>query len=595
VVIVFHAFPRALTGGFVGVDVFFVISGYLISQIILRRLDTRDFSFREFYARRVARIFPSLVVVLATVVALGWYTGVMLGYEFQQTGRHVVASSAFVANEIFRREIGYFDTAAELKPLLHLWSLGVEEQFYLLWPATLWLAARRGKQFAVIVATLMLSFALNLHAVTREPADAFYSTAVRLWELALGALVAWLALRGRLRSPLPPDAQSWIGIGLIAAACVGVGSGDPFPGWRALLPTIGAAMVIASGETAWLNRRVLSLRPIVYVGLISYPLYLWHWPLLSFARLQQGGEEPPITTIIGAVVIAVALSVATYHVVERPIRFGRTLRWRTPALVSAMLVVAVAGGLAARGRIPRRNDRQLLLSVDWNRYVAFYRAGQCLVEQQLRPSLPAECESAEYRDTTRTSVLLWGDSHAAHLYPGFATIAAERNLGLAQHTMNLCTPVIDATPVECAAFTRQVLDRISTTRPDVVVMASRWRKDLDELGKTIEELERRGVSRIVIVGPVPRWKIFLSRILVRSQLAGQGTPQRLVDVDSSQFTIEQQLRSALGGRRVSYISALEHMCTAEGCLTNIGGIPTAWDNTHLTEPASRSLALRIID
>ena len=576
-----------------------MISGYLISGIIFGRVQAGTFSIREFYARRIARIFPALTVLLAAVLLIGW--AVMLGTEFRLLGRHVVASAAFVANEIFRQEIGYFDTAAELKPLLHLWSLGVEEQFYLIWPLLLWLSARRGWTLPAIVVMAVLSFGLNLAVVASNPTDAFFLTPVRLWELALGALIAWRALRGELRIRLSDNLLSWAGLAMIAVACVALGGFDPYPGWRALLPTLGTALVIVAGERggAWPNRVLLSHRAIVYVGLISYPLYLWHWTLLSFARLSRVGDDPPAAMIAGAIVLAVILSALTYELVERPIRFGNTRRWRTPVLVGGMLLVSAAGFMAARGRmttLPERGRPPLLL--DQERYIESYRGGVCLVEQEMRPTLPAECESAGFDDTSGTSILLWGDSHAAQLYPALAALAGERGFALAQHTMSNCVPVLDAPPDECGAFTRQVLARVAVARPDVVILASRWAGDVDKVARTLAALEQRGVGRIVVVGPVPKWSAVLPRLILlyrRSHGFGPPPERMRFGEDPAPAEIEPRLRAAVATPRAAYVSALELLCTADGCLATLDGTPTAWDNAHLTEPAARLLARRILD
>ncbi|MFO0456883.1 MAG: acyltransferase family protein, partial [Alphaproteobacteria bacterium] len=284
-VMIFHAFPSSLKGGFVGVDIFFVISGYLISSIILRDLHAGEFSFAGFYARRIRRIFPALALVMFAVLAFGYFA--LLADEYMQLGKHVGAGAAFLSNVVLWREAGYFDNASETKPLLHLWSLAVEEQFYILWPALLYLCWRwRCSTLAVLLTVTALSFAANLASLRYDLSLAFYSPFTRFWELSAGAVLAYLNVtRPLMLRPNLQNAMSWLGLALILAACFGLRKSLSFPGFWALLPVVGACLMIAAGAAAPVNRWLLARPWMVGIGLISYPLYLWHWPLLSLARI----------------------------------------------------------------------------------------------------------------------------------------------------------------------------------------------------------------------------------------------------------------------------------------------------------------------
>lgn len=345
-VVLFHAFPAVLPGGFVGVDIFFVISGFLISTIIFSNLARGSFSFTEFYVRRIRRIFPALLVVLLAVAGFGWFT--LLADEYKHLGKHLYGGAGFFANFLLQREAGYFDTSTESKPLLHLWSLSVEEQFYIAWPFLLWLAWRlRVRPLPFIVLLLGASFVLNVTSLAGNPVAAFYSPQTRFWELLVGALLAYLPLRTQggaspTRPLLSADGRSWLGGGLMALALLLISRERGFPGWWAALPTVGAALLISAGAGARVNRLILSSRVLVAFGLISYPLYLWHWPLLAFARVI-GGEEAGLALRSGAVALAVALAWLTWRVVERPLRFGPRGRAKALALASVMLGVGTAG------------------------------------------------------------------------------------------------------------------------------------------------------------------------------------------------------------------------------------------------------------
>ncbi|HJW02870.1 MAG TPA: acyltransferase, partial [Azospira sp.] len=277
-VVVFHAFPANLRGGFVGVDIFFVISGFLISNIIFRSLQRGDFSFAEFYAHRIKRIFPALIVVLTASFAFGWFA--LLPDEFKQLGKHMAAGAGFVQNFVLWNESGYFDTASELKPLMHLWSLAIEEQFYLIYPLLIWAAWRvRLNALALVVALGCLSFGLNVLEIREAPVKTFFVPQTRYWELLAGAVLAYLQLfkQGQFAPALsrPPALSAYrqrllnnllsaCGLLLILLAVITIHKGRAFPGWWALAPVMGAFLLILAGPQAWVNRRLLANRLMVF-------------------------------------------------------------------------------------------------------------------------------------------------------------------------------------------------------------------------------------------------------------------------------------------------------------------------------------------
>ena len=341
-VVGFHAFPLGIRGGFIGVDIFFVISGFLISTIIFDGLEAGVFSFSEFYGRRIKRIFPALALILLASYAFGWFA--LFPHEYAQLGKHIAAGAGFVSNFVLSNESGYFDNLAETKPLLHLWSLGIEEQFYIVWPLLLWLAWRfRIRILGLTVAVAVASFALNIFGIFIDDVPTFYSPQTRFWELLTGSLLAWHRLQGvdetserqrkvsallgrfsgrRIAEDFRATArhlQSWSGACLIAFALLFLTKSQPYPGWWALLPTIGAALIIAGGARSGFNRKILSHPVLVWFGLISYPLYLWHWPLLSFARIMVG-DVPSAGIRITAVALSVPLAWVTWVLLEKPIR-----------------------------------------------------------------------------------------------------------------------------------------------------------------------------------------------------------------------------------------------------------------------------------
>lgn len=381
-VVGFHAFPDWARGGFVGVDIFFVISGFLISSIIFGSLAKDSFSFQEFYARRIKRIFPALIVVMTFCFIFGWF--ILLPHEYKQLSKHIIASGTFLSNFAFWREAGYFNNAADTKPLLHIWSLGIEEQFYIIWPLILYFAWKKKLNLLLLAAAIAISsFILNVAFINVSPIATFYLPVTRFWELLLGSILGYITLNGislwgevlkwsanpllgnvghstphYLEGAAMRNFQSLFGFFLIVLAIVFIDKYSAFPGWLALLPTVGTCLIISAGRQSWFNRVVLSHRVIVWFGLISYPLYLWHWPLLSFAHIVDSGKVAPQVRT-AAVLIAIALAWLTYQYVEKKIRF-RKERIVTVMLLLICSTIIVTGGLAWKKIIhPRHHNPQL--------------------------------------------------------------------------------------------------------------------------------------------------------------------------------------------------------------------------------------------
>jgi len=341
-VVAFHAYPKLLRGGFVGVDVFFVISGFLITSLILSGLRDQSFSFLDFYGRRVRRLFPALFAVLLTVLALGYLT--MLPGDYASLGWHTVAAAAFAGNIQNYAEAGYFDVPAATKPLLHLWSLGVEEQFYLIFPTILITVWRLKSARLLLVALGASSFVLNVTLVHRHPSFAFYLPLTRFWEFMAGAMLADGASNTRFsrfagsENCRIRDSASAAGMLLIAGGLL-LARDDGFPGWMATLPVAGTALIIWAGPKSWFNRNFLSRPWLVFVGLISYPLYLWHWPLLVIVRNSSA------SLLLRSIEVGLQSSLSLFrfcspgrHTASLKLRFGPGVRlrrvgdrpWRSP-------------------------------------------------------------------------------------------------------------------------------------------------------------------------------------------------------------------------------------------------------------------------
>lgn len=336
-VVLFHAFPNAIRGGFIGVDIFFVISGFLISTIIIANLDNNRFSYADFYARRIRRIFPALIAVLGSCWLLGWFS--LFADEFKQLGKHIAAGSSFVANLVLWSESGYFDNVAETKPLLHLWSLGIEEQFYIFWPLLLGFVWNMRATLKIIMLLFVISFAINIYLVSVDASAAFYSPFSRFWELMAGGMLAWLATHRPAFFQRYRNMQSAVGLALLAAGLVLLNRDRAFPGWWALLPVLGALLLVSAGASAWINRNILANRIMVWFGLISYPLYLWHWPLIAFTRILKN-EALTTKNSVSVILLSVLFAWLTYRFIESPMRRSKP---QTLMLSLLMLAILIAG------------------------------------------------------------------------------------------------------------------------------------------------------------------------------------------------------------------------------------------------------------
>lgn len=432
-VVIFHAFPKWIKGGFIGVDIFFVISGFLISSIIFANLQQNKFSFKEFYIHRTKRIFPALITMLVSSYIFGWF--VLFPDEFQQLGKHIAASAGFIQNIILWKEAGYFDIDSELKPLMHIWSLGVEEQFYLIYPLLIFIIwQRRINILATIIVLLFLSLGLNVIDIEKNSIRTFFMLPTRFWELLAGSLLAYICLfkQGWIQNVLfrliPISMQkdkilnnvfSILGLLLILTSAFIFNKNLLFPGAWALIPVIGAFLIILAGKNAWVNQKILSNRLMVFIGLISYPLYLWHWPLLSFAKIIES-EQPSIEIQIIAVILSFLFSWLTYRFIEKPIRFGQKPALKAILLSMILGIVGYIGyytflqnGLTNRESI--KEYAHMFKEIDKKSF------NEDFVQEKALPPTTA----------------IIGDSHASHLI-ALKELAKRTNETVEFHSLGAC-------------------------------------------------------------------------------------------------------------------------------------------------------------
>ncbi len=491
-VVIYHAFPDTLKAGFMGVDIFFVISGYLISSIIFENIDRGSFSFGQFYGRRIKRIFPALTLVLLSCLVFGWFG--LLGDEFKQLGKHAAAGAGFVSNFFFWQEVGYFNNAAETKPLLHLWSLAIEEQFYIFWPLLVWLTWKRKTLFLVLFAALLMgSLAYNVYLVRLDPTATFYSPATRIWELLAGVLLAYISTQPRTGTDRPwqfsdsmRQTASALGVILLAIAFFKIDKGRPFPGTWAVLPVLGSFLLIFAGPTAWFNRFVLSNRVLVWIGLISFPLYLWHWPMLSFMRIVES-ETPSLGCRVLAVGLSVILAWMTYYFVEKPIRANGKSAAKIAVLSACVAVLGIAGFVIFQNNgVPARAAAQINGVNSWDNLTF---ATPCKFITQ-GPNHDDWCNIGNAPSKPPTTLLI-GDSVGNNFAPmlqSYSEQAGDSSFVFRQFGRGLCHGFPEVAYENCQELVKATHTYIEATPSvDTIILAANWPlyfNGFDRIGST---------------------------------------------------------------------------------------------------------------
>jgi len=616
-VVLYHLGGFGVTGGYGGVDVFFVISGFLICGILKAEIAQGRFSLATFYERRCRRIFPALFAVLAvtTIAAVA----VLLPRDLRDFGESLRSVAAFVANYYFARKTGYFDAAAEEKPLLHLWSLSVEEQFYIFFPLLLMLVARyRPKWCVPVFATAAAaSLALSAHLVASDPARAYFATPGRAWELLVGVLVTYaVAPRARIAR----EGLAALGLALIAYGCFVYTDATPFPGPSALVFCVGAGLVIVAGSGGpTLAGRLLSTPPMVGIGLISYSLYLWHWPLIVFLRYRfqqvfEADGSMPIGLQLALLAASVLLAYLSWRFIEAPFRRAKARRSRVFAwfggLTAALLGISLA--LTISRGLPSRWPADVLSLID---------------ETELRKSslcLPVDAGSGWPRGVCRAgnsavapTTLLWGDSHAQFYTNVMHAEAVRTGQGLLVAAIGGCPPMTGivlegrSKAEACHELADAVVRQVATQGIRRVVLAARWAYYVEgsryggeagepailsargvennqsivetQLEATVKAIAATG-AEVVLLGPVPEQRFKVSPAVVRERVWGQTLPPAETHAD---FEVRQrhvmpllEKLSHLPHVRILYPDRL--LCDAQTCAFAHDGLPLYTDNNHLS-------------
>lgn len=600
-VLLFHAGFLSIAGipvapgGYVGVDVFFVISGYLISKIIHAEISSDNWSVATFYARRVRRIFPALFVVYAA--CLIWAAGFGLAGDAQAIQSAVISSILFVSNLNFANQSGYFDTGLQNNPLLHTWSLSIEEQFYILFPLIL-IALRHASRKALLAALCVLvlaSFAASVFLSLTRPDSAYYSLSARAWELGIGSLLAVWAphhLSRRLAEVL-----GIAGLAAIFYAIVSFDKATTFPGPWALVPVLGAAAVILSGSVEKTTvSRLLGLSALRGIGLISYSLYLWHWPVLVILRLSGYGDRVSALAGIG---LSFLLAFLSWKFIETPFRRAGTGHSSISVVRGGVFAMAAMAGAAVLTPIanahlrPMAEDLKRLAAFDGMADKASMREGTCFLTTRTGGFEAFDPETCLTKDPSRQNILLIGDSHAAQYYEALRLTQPQAHI--LQATASGCLPIHEGSgDRRCRdLWTYLTEDFLPGQHFDAIIMAGRWKQGSEVAAfATAKDLSSHA-DQVLVIGSNPEFPLSLPRML-----ASHSPDANFLGMDEKQSALPRKVdqdfqKAAPEESKVTYLSYFETLCSEACPLFSSMGEPTLYDENHLTVSAAMDFLLAL--
>lgn len=577
-VVLYHFGVPYVSGGFVGVDVFFVISGFLMTGIVLERVDHKG--VLDFYIARFLRIVPALLVVVITLMAFGMFA--LSTNEYEGLSRNAIASLLFYSNNYYAIHSSYFDPSSELNFLLHTWSLSAEWQFYILYPLLVILIKKLRLPVGLALSAIFtISLTITLMRVTGTREDIFYLLPTRAWEMLAGGLVYMASVRYKM--------PEWIkhcdgyGIALIVVAATILHSNGYWPSYSTFAPVLGASMVILANDQ---NSIFTSNRLAQWAGKISYSVYLWHWPVVVAMRYYQI-DFSAINIFIG-VVSSFALGELSYRIIESTLRKRARLIFNISlfavALSACMFVMLTKG-------ISFRFSDALKQVVEYRMDNSSWRPDTCFLNPEQDYTAFSKCQDK----MTSKSFVVWGDSHAAHLMPGLRSVFGN-DLNITQRSASLCPPIIglqiDGRP-HCKAINDMVAREISDNKPNTVLMSALWSvyPMRDYLPGTIKFLKDSGVKNIILVGPFPVWKKTLIDTIEETGVnAGRTVPWGMTDETRNLRDNDAYLRELAKDNSLTYISPLDTMCTESYCKAIIGhknAYPVQFDFAHLTPEGSR--------
>jgi peptidoglycan/LPS O-acetylase OafA/YrhL len=595
-VIFFHySIGNVFTGGYVGVDIFFVISGYLITSIIYSDITKGTYSITDFYHRRVRRIFPALFVIFIACLIASFLMN--FPSETQDIGKSIASSIFFVSNILFYTSSSYFDHKMELNPVLHTWSLSVEEQFYVLFPILVYSmrTLSHKKRLMVLLIFSLASFAASAVQVYIEPTAAFYLVPFRAWELLMGSLLALKAFPS-VAKPWQIESISGLGLVLIASSLIFYSKSTPFPGLAAFIPCAGAtAIIYAGGLRKTFVSNFLGLPPIRFIGLISYSLYLWHWPIWVYTRINR--EPSGLAEKLSLVALCIIIATLSWWFIERPFRKApyrlsvkSTLAVASASMASVATLAFFMGTISSQfWQLPIRVEK-ILAYTDATEHSKETRVGTCFLTSEFNSFEYYKKEECLNLSNEKKNILIVGDSHAAHLWPGFQAVYPQINF--IQATASGCKPIIDTTgDKRCTDMIDYIFNVfLPKNHVDAVILSGRWNtKEVTGAISTASKL-REYAGNVVISGPIVEYDQPLPRILARSvaehtdENEFAARHRRTQQKQTDELFIKSRLPN-----NVKYVSVYNIMCSQKCRLWTENNVPAQFDYGHLTKEGAAFL------
>lgn len=598
-VLAYHIMPRALPGGFVGVDVFFVISGYLITSIIWSQCKAGTFSFATFYAKRIRRLFPALFAVIFACSTFQYFIG--FPQEIYDFGVSSIAAIFYFSNHYFLSKSGYFDDAVESNPLLHTWSLGVEEQFYILFPALLVFLFYKARDKGVLVLSILLVLSLFLSEIllVSKASSSFYLVVSRFWEFLIGGILSLKSKENAIRRP-HMEIIGWIGLGMLVFSFLNYSEHVSFPGLNALVPALGTFLLLYVGQHKdQLITRCLSLSPIRNIGKLSYSLYLWHWPIIVFYKLEFSPDPSSIERIV-LILVCMGVAYLSWRFIEQPflklqIKDNRKLIYISGGVASIFLLFISIYFVYTEGIKERFSDKQLAY-IEYLNYDAdpYLRTDQCFLTSNTGSAKSFDERACLNSDSDRPSVLIIGDSHAAHYHAALSKSFSEYSIS--QVSASGCRPLISYAGEErCTALMKKTFELyIKKYDFDAIILAGRWeRKDFPALKPTVSAISAF-TKNVIVLGPIIEYNQALPRLLARNMVQSKKVEeaQQYKEIEN----IDREMAALVGKSEADYISILNTMCPGEKCLVyTTDGVPMQFDSSHLTMEGAMELVSLLIE
>jgi len=597
-VVLFHAGLELFSGGFVGVDIFFVISGFLITTILLKALHKGNFSIANFYERRARRILPALFVVMATCIPFAW--AILLPSDLKEFAQSLIASTTFSSNIFFWLESDYFADSAKLKPLLHTWSLAVEEQYYIFFPLLLMAIWRWHKPYinAIFVLLALLSLAAAQLGIIYQPSASFYLLPMRGWELLIGVLGAMYQYNKPLGQNKSVDqVLSLIGLALIVLSIITYDESLPWPSLYAILPTFGALLIILFATQETLVARILSHTIMVHCGLISYSAYLWHQPIFAFARYYLILPPSPVLMLVLCVLVY-GLAYITWRFVETPLRYtqasSRKVMYWSLSGIGLFLVVGFTLTMTTQvDKVTNKSAQKYFNYLAYNKSDVWNKStqtGQCFLTSTHNSFTYFDKKHCLTTQKNKLNVFVFGDSHSAHYVGAMRTLYPDTNI--LQASSSGCFPLLPlAGSKRCVDLNNYIFKEFLPQQKhklDVIVLAARWQSEnIEKLPQTLDTLGKYA-HKVLVIGPTVEYEKSLPRLLGQAEESRKNLKDLSTQFQTSErFILDQEFKAFFAAKndKLTYISVMDSICNKDekSCkfVTN-KGVPVAFDYGHFT-------------